>query len=121
LQVATVVHIYFGAPQIPLEGLLEAEIDGIGLDFVVAPQLAAKIAQLKWPSDKGLGVGCVDARNTKLERPSDLKQLIKRLSAAVSPDRLFISPNCGLEFLPHDKAVAKLRLMVQAVREWQCS
>lgn len=115
LKIPTVVHIYFGAPRIPLEALLEAEVDGIGLDFVEAPELVGKIAKLKWPAKKGLGVGCLDARNTKLEQPAAVQKLLARIADAVCPDEIYVSPNCGLEFLPHDRALAKLKLLSSIV------
>jgi len=118
VQAAKVLQIYFGPPQLPIEALLDAEIDGVGLDFVEAPQLVETIQRLKWPKDKGLGVGCMDARNTKVERPAALKQLWRRLASVVAPEQLYVSPNCGLEFLPHDRVVTKLTTLVSAAREF---
>ena len=31
---------------------------------------------------------------------------------------IFVSPSCGLEFLPHSDAVAKLKWMVKTVKEF---
>lgn len=57
--------------------------------------------------------GVVDARNIKLERENQLQPLLKKI-AARSPNA-YVSPSCGLEFLPHWDAVAKLRLLTSAV------
>lgn len=111
------VYIYFGSSKKILPKLLRCNIDILGLD---ALSDNVDIIKLLKGADftKGLGLGCVDARNTKLESVGALKRLFDRVSKVVLPDRIYVSPNCGLEFLPHDKAVIKLKNMVRAVKEW---
>lgn len=59
-------------------------------------------------------LGIVDARNTALETPRELADLIERAIGRVSYDRLWFSPTTGLEYLPHDIAVRKLSALVSA-------
>ena len=56
----------------------------------------------------------VVARNTKLEDVAQLKAALDLSTKAVPADRLWLSPNCGLEFLPHQSAVKKLQLLRSA-------
>lgn len=113
------LYIYFGSvSNRVLSKLLRCDIDILGLDALCDN---VDIIKLIKGSDftKELGFGCVDARNTKIENPDALKLLFDRVSRVISPDRVYVGPNCGLEFLPHDRAVAKLNNMVRAVKEWR--
>jgi 5-methyltetrahydropteroyltriglutamate--homocysteine methyltransferase len=68
-----------------------------------------------WPAGKGLGLGIVDARNVRLESERNLAQAIERAARAAGAENLHVSPSCGLEFLPHDSARAKLELLARVV------
>ena len=61
-----------------------------------------------------LGAGILDARNVRLETIDELAPLIERSATAAGPDRVHLSPSCGLEFLPRDVARAKLRRVAEA-------
>ena len=69
------------------------------------------------PFTKKLGLGIVDARNTKLESAEQIAERIRSLSGDLSPDQIHVSPNTGLEFLPREVAQEKLRRLAQAVRQ----
>ena len=81
-------------------------------------QLLDKVAEwLKGGAWKGeVALGLVDARNTKLENAADLKKRIAPFAQAVPAERLWVSPNCGLEFLPHEAAVKKLKVLREAAQ-----
>ena len=57
--------------------------------------------------------GIVDARNIKMERAEQLQTLLSKIAASMP--NAYVSPSCGLEFLPHKEAVAKLKLLSGAV------
>lgn len=82
------------------------------LDFVAGPANFELVAQI--PGDKKLQAGLVDARNTKLEDEDELARSIAEFAAALGPERLVVAPSCGLEFLPRERAHAKLELLVAA-------
>jgi methionine synthase II (cobalamin-independent) len=44
--------------------------------------------------------------------------LFERITKKISNDRLYISPSCGLEFLPHENALMKLKRMVEVVKKF---
>jgi 5-methyltetrahydropteroyltriglutamate--homocysteine methyltransferase len=66
--------------------------------------------------EKKLGLGIVDARNTRLESAEQISEAIKRVSELVPSDRLYVNPSCGLEYLPRETAFEKLKAMVEGVR-----
>lgn len=114
LTAKTAVYTYFGPLNGALTRLLRSPVDVIGLDLVSDPRALAclKRAAVK----KELAIGCLDARNTKLESISQLRTILRAASKLVAPDRLYVNPNCGLEFLPHSQALAKVHRLVEAVR-----
>ncbi len=114
LKAATSVFVYFGSVQGDLAaGLFHLPVDRIGVDCVSKPgNLDAVLAA--YTGGKDVVLGLVDARNTKMESAGDLAAVLKRAAQRIPAGKLWLSPSCGLEFLPHDRAVAKLRLVVQA-------
>lgn len=107
------IRVYFGDVEGILDPLLDTEMDFIGLDFVSTEGNRKALAKKKL--SKGLGAGCIDARNTKLEDPGKLKTLIQEL--AEKTPQLYVSPNCGLEFLPYASVAPKLTQLVRVVRD----
>ncbi len=97
--------------------LFSLPVDIIGLDFVAGPANYDIIGEL--PQEKKLGCGIVDARNTRLETVEDIAEAIKRVSGSVSPDRLYINPSCGLDYLPRPNARAKLTRLVEGAKKAQ--
>ena len=114
LKATTAVSTYFGAPNGALAPLMRAHVDVIGVDAVSDP--AALNALAKTKITKALAVGCVDARNTKLESIRELQTIFRTIKKLAPKDRLYVNPNCGLEFLPHTQALAKVRRLAEAAR-----
>ena len=111
----TALYLYFGDVDGIYPQLLALPFDLIGLDFCSSPK-NDKLVQ-RTPPPKKLGLGIVDARNSKLETSEQIAARIRSLGAGVSPDKIHVSPSHGLEFLPREVAQEKLRRMAQAVRE----
>lgn len=110
------LYTYFGDLQgLPAE-FFRLPVGGFGLDFVTTAGNFNLLRQ-PWPVDKWLGGGIVDARNTRLQSAQELERAVRALTAAVPPERLHISPHCGLEFLPREVAYAKLEQMVNFLRQ----
>ena len=59
-------------------------------------------------------LGIVDARNTRVETESELVKLIEAALKQIPADYLWLAPTTGLEYLPHDVAVMKLKALVAA-------
>jgi 5-methyltetrahydropteroyltriglutamate--homocysteine methyltransferase len=60
-------------------------------------------------------LGIVDARNTRVETEGELVGLIEKALKRIPADYLWLAPTTGLEYLPHDVAVQKLKALVSAV------
>jgi 5-methyltetrahydropteroyltriglutamate--homocysteine methyltransferase len=103
------VYFYDCAPL--FHKLVSLPVDGVGLDFTYNPKLADLVAREGSPVP--LGLGLVDGRNTKLERPDDAAREIGRMLPRIAGERGWLGPSCGLEYLPRDRAHAKLELLGQ--------
>lgn len=114
VDIKTTLCTYFGDADGILDKMLDLPIDTIGLDFVMGKKNFALLKKVDFT--KSLGMGIVDARNTKLESKVELQKDIERVLEFVKSDKLFINPNCGLDFLPRETAFIKLKNMVDTVK-----
>ena len=64
-----------------------------------------------------LALGVVDAHTAEVESVEQIKANIRKGFEVVPPERLTVSPDCGLKLLPRDVAYGKMENMVQAARE----
>ena len=112
----TGVATYFGALNGGFASLMRAKVDIIGIDVISEPRTLAVLKRVK--ITKELALGCLDARNTKLESVGELHAVFNVVRKRVPLDRVYVNPNSGLEFLPHTQALAKVQRLVQAVRTY---
>lgn len=115
LSVKTALYTYFGDIEGLYPDILDLPVDVIGLDFVMGKNNFDIIKTTSFT--KELGFGIVDARNTKMEKIDEIVNNLKRISRIVSERKLYVNPNCGLEFLPREEAYNKLVNMVKAVNK----
>lgn len=115
LTAETGLHLYFGDADGIYPQVLDLPFDLIGLDFVMGPKNEGLLHRS--PFTKKLGLGIIDARNTRLEQPEAIAERIKALGDGVDPDNIHVSPSAGLEFLPREVAQEKLRLLADGVRQ----
>jgi 5-methyltetrahydropteroyltriglutamate--homocysteine methyltransferase len=64
-----------------------------------------------------LALGVVDAHTAEVESVEEIKQNILQGLKVVPPEKLTISPDCGLKLLPRKIAYGKMENMVKATRE----
>jgi len=110
-----IVFLYFGKVDQVLPKLLSSSVDSIGVDVVSHPGNLDAVIDL-W-QEKDVILGCFDARNTKLEKEEDIRRIIEKVSKRVPPHKISLSPSCGLEFLPHETALQKLKLLAEFARK----
>jgi 5-methyltetrahydropteroyltriglutamate--homocysteine methyltransferase len=69
------------------------------------------------PFTTDLAMGVVDAHVGEVESVQQIKANIRKALEVVPPDRLTVSPDCGLKLLPREVAYGKMANMVRAARE----
>ncbi|MEO8322864.1 MAG: hypothetical protein ABI571_01855 [Actinomycetota bacterium] len=114
-ETTTVLATYFGDAKRLGTDLFTLPVDGFGLDLVAGPENSGLLPSL--PSGKRLQAGIVDARNTMLEPVDALAAQIAELAATVGAENLMVAPSAGLEFIPREKARAKLGRLVEATQK----
>jgi 5-methyltetrahydropteroyltriglutamate--homocysteine methyltransferase len=108
-------YTFFG-DAVPLyEQLQSFPVDVLGLDFTYSPGLPRRVAEAG--SDKVLGLGLVDGRNTKLETTESVYRVLDTVLPRLG-DTVYLGPSCGLEFLPRARARAKLETLARLTREY---
>lgn len=115
VQVETALYAWFGSAAGILPALLDLPVQTIGLDFVSGRDNWEAVKSVRF--NKKLGAGIVDGRNTRLESLEQIEESIRRLSESVSLDDIYVNPSCGLEYLPRETALEKLKRMVEGARK----
>jgi 5-methyltetrahydropteroyltriglutamate--homocysteine methyltransferase len=105
------LYLYFGDPQPLYERLQRLPVDILGLDFTYNPKLVERVVAVG--AEKPLALGLADGRNTRLEDPQALAHQVDRLLLRIKGGLCHLNPSCGLEYLPRDRAFAKLKLLSQ--------
>jgi len=98
---------YFGDPAPIYDHLQTLPVDLLGLDFTYSPDLVDRVASNG--TARTLVLGLVDGRNTRLEDPAATARQLEKLARSADLNRAYLSPSCGLEFLPRDRARQKLK------------
>lgn len=99
---------------LPLKDRLrDLPVDILGIDFVSRKENFEILKE--FPKNLSLGYGIIDARNTKLETPEQIKNLVESALEYVPEERLYINPSCGLEYLPRERAYEKLVNLVKGI------
>jgi len=93
--------------------VLDAAVDQLLLEFArKGDDDLALIEKHGW--DRVLGVGVLDVKTAEVEPVPLVERRIERALAIVSPERLLVTPDCGLRHLPASAARAKLSAMTSA-------
>jgi len=66
---------------------------------------------------KDLALGVVDVHTAEVESVEEIKRNILKGLEIVPPERLTVSPDCGVKLLPREAAYGKMENMVTAARE----
>lgn len=112
--IETRLATYFG-DAVPLyDELQETEADVLTLDFIYGDELEEVIRSRG--TDKRLGLGLLNGRNTKLEDPSAVSRRLEGLSSALPNGSNILTFSCSIDYLPRDRARRKLRRLVE-IRE----
>jgi 5-methyltetrahydropteroyltriglutamate--homocysteine methyltransferase len=71
---------------------------------------------LRAVSGKTIVLGVVDLDTAAVESAEVVAARIRRALTVVPPERLVAAPDCGMKYLPRDRAFRKLEAMVAGAR-----
>jgi 5-methyltetrahydropteroyltriglutamate--homocysteine methyltransferase len=66
--------------------------------------------------DKVVVLGVLDLGAEEAETPEVVAERIRRALTVVEPERLVVAPDCGMKYLPRERAFRKLQAMVEGAR-----
>ena len=101
---------YFGDAAPLYEDLQLLPVDILCLDFTYSPHLTEVI--ISSGSEKVLGLGVIDGRNTRIETPVEIFPILVAVLSMRGVTECFLNPSCSLEYLPMKNAIAKLSNLV---------
>ena len=61
-------------------------------------------------------LGVLDLGAAEVETPAVVAARIRRALTVLEPERLVVAPDCGMKYLPRERAYAKLEAMVAGAR-----
>jgi len=118
----TALHTCFGYAHIVKERLTGypflRELDGCA-----ATHLSLEAAQpgldpevLRQVPGKTIVLGVLDLGSGQVETPQVVADRIRKALEVVPPERLVVAPDCGMKYLPRERAFGKLAAMVAGAR-----
>ena len=110
------LHVCYGDYSRIYPEILEFPVDEFDLELANGDY--EQLDVFKAPEfTKHLALGVCDAHTAEIEPVSEIKDNIRRGLEVVPPERLTVSPDCGLKLLPREIARGKLEHVARAARE----
>ncbi|HLL10927.1 MAG TPA: hypothetical protein VK570_07710 [Rubrivivax sp.] len=118
----TAVHICFGYAAIIherptgysfLPELAQCSCRQISIETAQSKLDCSTLAPL---AGKTLMVGCIDLEDPAIETPEAIVARIERALPYVAKENVVLAPDCGMKYLPRERAIGKLRAMVAAAK-----
>ena len=111
-----IVATYFGC--ISTErylAMLDAGVDLIGLDLVSCRRIASYAFEYGG-GRRGLSLGVIDARNTRLEKVEEVLRVAMEFVDRIGMKELHLTPNAWLDYIPYERAFLKLKVLGEVVK-----
>ena len=118
LKAKTATHICYGDFVSAYPRFLDMPVQQFDLEMANSGYDIADLFKSKgFPAEKEIAWGVVDVHSHTIETVEQVTAGIKRALEVIPPERLYIDPDCGLKTRTWDESAAKLRVMVQGVRQ----
>ena len=99
-----------GSYQFLFPAILEARVQAVSMEFARRGEDDLKLfKEFNVPFQVAIGV--IDVKTNEVESPAFVADRIRRGLEVIAPERLIITPDCGLVRLPRDVAFSKLTAM----------
>jgi 5-methyltetrahydropteroyltriglutamate--homocysteine methyltransferase len=120
VRAATAVHLCFGYAAIVgadkpaayafLSGLADSRVDQISIE---AAQPDVDVGVLRDLAGKTIILGVIDLGRVDVETPEEVADRIRRGLRYVTAERLVAAPDCGMKYLPRERAYGKLEALAK--------
>ncbi len=95
--------------------ILETNADQISMEFAVSGGVGLELFK-QYPTDKEIVVGVIDVKDENIETPEVVAERVRQALEFIPAEKLYLSPDCGMKFMPRHRAFGKLRAMVEGVQ-----
>jgi len=116
IKVKTITHICYGDFAKIYPKILEIPVDMIDLELSNSALDMLPLMK-KHPFTKEIGLGVTDVHTHVVETKEVVKERARQALEVIPREKIYIDPDCGLKTRTVDEAIAKLKVMVEAVRE----
>jgi 5-methyltetrahydropteroyltriglutamate--homocysteine methyltransferase len=116
LSAKTITHICYGDVERIYPDMLRIPVQEINLALKNTDFRLLELFR-ETPFSMDLGAGVIDVHTHETESVEEVKDGILQVLEILPPERVTVNPDCGLKTRTWDEAAAKLRVMVEAVRE----
>lgn len=111
-----ITHVCYGAFEFIYPKMLELPVDNFDLEMSNSELDLVELFR-EHPFTKDLSFGVVDVHSHVIEGIGLVRRRISRALEVLSPEQLWIDPDCGLKTRTREEAIGKLQAMVEAVKE----
>jgi 5-methyltetrahydropteroyltriglutamate--homocysteine methyltransferase len=116
LKAKTITHMCYGDFASVFDQIVRLPVDQLDIETANSDYGLLELFR-RHRFDKEVALGVVDVHSHRVETVEEVKEGVRRGLEVLPPQRLYIDPDCGLKTRTWEEAAAKLRVMVQAVRE----
>jgi 5-methyltetrahydropteroyltriglutamate--homocysteine methyltransferase len=114
-EVVVFTHMCYGAFHEVYPKMLDLPASVFCLELSHAsPELLDVLRDHPFPADRAMGYGVVDAMDPRVESVELIESRIRQALDYFRPEQLWLNPDCGLQTLPRDAAIGKMRNLVEA-------
>ena len=116
IKAKTISHICYGDFSVIYPRILNLAVDQLDLEF--ANSNFANLEIFMHPKfTKEIAVGVLDVHSHIIEKKDEVKENIRKALEVFPIEKVYIDPDCGLKTRTPEEAEAKIKVMVEAVRE----
>ena len=113
-----VTHICYGAFQKIYPAMLDIPVDNFDLEMS-NNQLSLLDLFRKDRFTKDISFGVVDVHSHEIEDRQAVRERLQRALEVLEPEQVWVDPDCGLKTRTVEEAVEKMRVVVEATREFR--
>jgi len=92
--------------------ILETKSHQLCLEFAVSDGVGLELFK-EHATDKEIAVGVIDVKDESVETPAVVAERIRQALKFIRAEKMTIVPDCGMKFMPRDRAFGKLKAMVE--------
>ncbi len=95
--------------------ILNTHAHQISLEFAVSDGVGLELFT-QYATDKEVVVGVIDVKDESVETSDIVARRIRQALKHIRAEKMIVSPDCGMKFMPRDRAFGKLKALVEGTR-----